>query len=410
MMRGMHMDRTIRRLTCLMVLSHFAFAAPSATERQTAEWVLRQGGRVLVNGQRQPIDDLSKLPATSFRLTGVDLAGTIIDPQDLSRLAGLGSLTELALPGPIFTPFSDSPLDANQALKQLAALTNLQRLSFSLHFLPTYNVNDEGISYLATLTGLRELRLPQSLVKTPNFDAFAHLESLDLSDCPSFGDAGMAKLAGLKHLRRLYLRNDPVTDEGLRSLSGLPALEELDLYGTAVGDSGLGYLRNAVAIRKLNLLGANVSDAGVEILAGMPHLAELNLYRSQVSNSGLAKLAGLKELSSLDVRYSRVTGAGINSFKASHPNCDIEFSGGATAASGKVPAVLPAGQDDRSVAEWVKTGWWESGVQWRCPGGGFPSSTQVTDAQLAELEWIERTGTSGLGGNPGGRPGSARAG
>ena len=164
----------------------------------------------MVNGQRQTIDNLAKLPAAPFRLTGVDLIGTIIDPQDLARrLAGLGSLTELALPGPIFTPFSDSPLDANKALKHLAALTHLERLSFSLHFLPTYNVNDEGIGYLATLTGLRGTAAAAIACQDTNFEPFAHLESLDLSDCPNFGDAGMAKLAGLKHLRRLYLRNDP---------------------------------------------------------------------------------------------------------------------------------------------------------------------------------------------------------
>ena len=82
----------------------------------------------------------------------MDLVGTTIDPEDLAKLADLKSLTELSLPGPIFTPFSDSPLDANASLKHLAGLTHLQRLFFSLHFLSTYNVNDQGLSYLATLT------------------------------------------------------------------------------------------------------------------------------------------------------------------------------------------------------------------------------------------------------------------
>src|SRR5580658_2878330 len=203
--------RKIRVLVCFAVLCEALAAASDASERQIAEWVIRQGGRVMVNGQRQAIDDLAKLPAAPFRLTTVDLVGTIIDPKDLSRLAGLTSLTELSLPGPIFTPFSDSPLDANDALKQLAGLTNLERLFFSLHFLPTYNVDDQGVANMATLTRLRELRLSQSQIKTPNFTAFAHLESLDLSDCPHFGDDGMATLEGLKNLRRLYLRNTPIT-------------------------------------------------------------------------------------------------------------------------------------------------------------------------------------------------------
>jgi internalin A len=238
--------RKIWVLACFAMLCK-VLVASGAPERQVAEWVIREGGRVMVNGQRQVIDDVAKLPAAPFRLTTIDLVGTIIDPKDLSRLADLGSLTELSLPGPIFTPFSDSPLDANDALKQLAKLTNLERLFFSLHFLPTYNVDDKGVSYLSVLTHLRELRLSQSHIKTPNLAPFAHLESLDLSDCPEFGDDGMATMEGLKNLRRLYLRNTPITDEGLKHLSGLTALQELDLYGTGLTDRGIESLRNLIA-------------------------------------------------------------------------------------------------------------------------------------------------------------------
>ena len=164
-----------------------------------AEWVIREGGRVMVNGQRQVIDDLAKLPAAPFRLTTVDLIGTIIDPKDLSRLSSLGSLCRAISSRPNLTPFSDAPLDANDSLKQLAGLSNLERLFFSLHFLPTYNVDDRGVGYLAPLTSLRELRLSQSRVKTPNLAPFRRLESLDLSDCPEFGDHGMVTLERLKN-------------------------------------------------------------------------------------------------------------------------------------------------------------------------------------------------------------------
>ena len=105
--------RKIGAIVFVAMSCHVLVAASGPGDREVAEWVLREGGRVMVNGQRQVIDDLAKLPGGQFRLTAIDLTGTIIDPADLSRLAGLGSLTELALPGPIFTPFSDSPLDAN---------------------------------------------------------------------------------------------------------------------------------------------------------------------------------------------------------------------------------------------------------------------------------------------------------
>ncbi len=49
------------------------FAAFAATDREAAEWVIRKGGHVMVNGSRQPIALLAELPAGTIRVTGVDL-------------------------------------------------------------------------------------------------------------------------------------------------------------------------------------------------------------------------------------------------------------------------------------------------------------------------------------------------
>src|SRR5579864_6248464 len=320
--------RLVRTFCCLLLA---ALCASAATEREVAEWAIRLGGRVTLNGSRAPIHDLSLLPPGDFQITGLDLVGTLADPKELVKISGLTSLRELYLPGPMFTPFSDSPLDANDALKPLAGLKNLERLCFSLHFLPTYNVQDKGIGFLAGLTQLRELRLPQSRVVKPDLQPFVHLQSLDLSDS-AFVDDGMKALDGLGELRRLYLRNTAVSDEGLKHVSGLKHIEELDLYGVKVTDRGLESLRNLTAMRKLNLLGAEITDAGLDALAGMTHLRELNLYRSHITNAGLAKLAAFRELSALDVRYSRVTETGVEGLHAAIPHCDVEFAGGSATA------------------------------------------------------------------------------
>src|SRR5947209_7780681 len=189
-----------------------ASATASPVERKAAEWVIRSGGRVILDGSRAAVADVSGLPSGDLRIAGVDLTNTIIEPGELKEISGLTGVRELYLPGPSWTPRSDSPLDANDAMKYIAGLKQLQRLYFSQHFLPTYNINDKGISMLAGLTGLRELRLAQSRVVTPDLTPFPRLTSLDLSDCVSFGDDGMKVLEGLKDLRRVYLRNTPVTD------------------------------------------------------------------------------------------------------------------------------------------------------------------------------------------------------
>lgn len=194
-----------RAALCLLAVTGFAAAA---TERQTAEWAIRQGGRVLLDGSRTPINDLSQLPAGAFHITGMDLLGTQVEPKDLARIGSLSELRELDLPGPMWTPFSDSPLDANEELKGLAGLKQLERLYFSLTFLATYNLQDKGISLLAPLTNLRELRLAQSHVIKPDLSPFVHLQSLDLSDS-TISDEGIQVLESLKDLRRLYRETPP---------------------------------------------------------------------------------------------------------------------------------------------------------------------------------------------------------
>jgi len=95
------------------------------------------------------------LPVGDFQIKSLDLVGTLAAPKELEKIAGLTALRELYLPGPMWTPVSDSQLDANDALKALTGLKNLERLYFSLHFLPTYNVTDNTAVNLLWRTAMK---------------------------------------------------------------------------------------------------------------------------------------------------------------------------------------------------------------------------------------------------------------
>src|SRR4051794_34490246 len=123
-----------------------------AADRDVASWVVRQGGRVVFDGNSAIINSLIDLPAGDQRVVMVDLVGTTIPPTDLSRLSTLTELRELWLPGPIFNPGAGSRLDANDELKALAPLTKLEKLHFSLHFLTNINVQDKGLEKFKELT------------------------------------------------------------------------------------------------------------------------------------------------------------------------------------------------------------------------------------------------------------------
>lgn len=350
------------------------------SERAVAEWVIRQGGAVLLGDNRQPVRELAGLPSGTFRITGVDLIGTIIDPKQLVKLSGLTELRELLLPGPSFNPGAGSTLDANEELEALAGLTKLEKLYFSLHFLTNINVRDKGLERLKNLQNLRELRLAQTNVKGPSLAYFPRLRDLDLSETP-FRDDGMVYLKGLTQLQRLSLRDTLVTDEGVKQLAGLKELVSLDLYGLKLTGTGVQSLAGLTKLRRLNLLGAQLSDDGLDAVLGMNDLEELNLYRSGITNAGLDKFKKLKHLAALDVRYSRVTRSGVDSLVAALPNCKVDFLDNAPRGGDpRLGKSKPTGQGEAEITAWVRSMGGKARV-----GEIDLANTPVTDAQLELL-------------------------
>src|SRR5262252_4981242 len=196
------------RTTSVLLIANalIATGAAAAADREAGEWVIRKGGRVMVNGGREPVARLSELPSGDFRITGVDLTGTVMEPKELGRLAGLEHVRELYLPGSAFTPGAGSKLEGNTELRVLAGMKELERLQFSLHFLPYFNVTDAGFANFSGITNLKELRCAQCRISKRGLDPFVNLESLDMS-YSTFANDAMASLEGMKNLRRLYLRD-----------------------------------------------------------------------------------------------------------------------------------------------------------------------------------------------------------
>src|SRR5262252_3720168 len=90
-----------RFILALILGSICAFAE---TQRDIAEWVIRWEGRVYIEGRRMPILELDEIPAGDFKIVGIDLTGAVMLPSELEKLAGLTTLRDLYLPGPIWNP------------------------------------------------------------------------------------------------------------------------------------------------------------------------------------------------------------------------------------------------------------------------------------------------------------------
>src|SRR5205823_12047760 len=101
-------------------------ASGETAERAAAEWVLRLGGMVTLEGEPRPVADLADLPTVDFRIEAIDLVGTLAEPKELEKLKDLTHIRERLLPGPVWNPGAGSRLDANDDLAYLRHLTRLE--------------------------------------------------------------------------------------------------------------------------------------------------------------------------------------------------------------------------------------------------------------------------------------------
>src|SRR6476659_1144833 len=83
-----------------------ANTAPES-QRDVAFWVLREGGRVLLDGGQEYFSDPFQLPPGDLHVIGVDMHGTVTDPKELGPLSKLTEARELFLPARMWSPVSD---------------------------------------------------------------------------------------------------------------------------------------------------------------------------------------------------------------------------------------------------------------------------------------------------------------
>jgi hypothetical protein len=103
-------------------------------------------------------------------------------------------------------------------------------------------------------------------------------------------DGDLAELASLKGLRYLRLNGTQVTSAGLKDLAKLSDLQALDLGGTRVSDAGLKELAGLKNLRLLLLDGTKVTDEGLKELAALRSLRAVNLRKTGVTEEGVRQL------------------------------------------------------------------------------------------------------------------------
>ncbi len=278
------------------------------------------------------------------RLRVLDLFNTDVSVDGFSSFKHLPALRKLNL-----GQRSRKVEGLDEGASILAALRDLEYLE-----LPQ-GLTDEGIARLAPLSRLKHLRINSSssaVLTDRSLDAVAKfrqleylgiggtefsdkglepittltkLKSLHLFFAPKVTNAGVARLASLKELQRIFLPvHGPVTVSGLNVLNKLPNLRFVQAGFISSRDEGQ---LNLSGLRHLEdvMLGGNLRDKEIATLRDVPrlkrlqlgrcpeftdaslaHIAEhlgsitmLNVHETKCTDEGLARLAGMRLLSDL---------------------------------------------------------------------------------------------------------------
>ncbi|WP_026968926.1 leucine-rich repeat domain-containing protein [Algoriphagus terrigena] len=143
---------------------------------------------------------------------------------------------------------------------------------------------------------------------------FNNLRSLSVFDAPI---SSVAPLSGMNLLTKLKLSQVPVSD--FLPVSGLSQLRELDLSNTGI--ENLSPLSNLSELKKLNISGTNVKNLkGLETLIA---LEELDVASTNLRS--LKQLDSVPNLKKLSCFNTNLTTRAVESFKLSHPECEVRF-------------------------------------------------------------------------------------
>ncbi|HEY7311488.1 MAG TPA: hypothetical protein VH643_19150 [Gemmataceae bacterium] len=262
-------------------------------DQQLALDYLKKQGAVIDEDDEQPDS-----PVESIRL------GRKNTEEDLFFLTAFPRLRSLNL---FRAPITDTGLAC------LKGLTDLQRLK-----LDGTEITDKGLVYLKGLRNLRDLSLDDTKIGDAGLAHLEHLHNLErLSIHISLSEEkGNITAAGLAHLRKLTKLRDVsvgsyLTDEGLAHLAALPHLRKLFMIYSKVSDDGMKHFEHLTELEQLWLTGTEITDAGVVHLKGLRRLRELHLGDTKITDAGLAHLKALSRLEYLELDNTAITDAGL---------------------------------------------------------------------------------------------------
>lgn len=321
-------------------------------ERDTAEWILKVGGRGVLQSSKGRISlgaDV-ELPKGTFTIEGVTLpeqSANQWNEADLERFRWREKLTQVNLSHPSaltdkgLSNFTKHPLKSLElrgaevlitgatlralpTLEQLtlltaprfgdadmAALATLDKLNTLKISSPKITAN--GMAHLKNLALLRSLTLGADCTLTA--DHIRLMQTVPLEELTSLGgmtDDVFSECAVFLNLKRCHLQQTSLTDGGFKAIAGMRKLEEVRVLGSQIGSEGFKLLHEIQTLQIIELRGAKVMSAGLEGIDQLVALKELRLAGSPITDAGVSTIANIETLQILDLSDCPVTDQTLN--------------------------------------------------------------------------------------------------
>lgn len=184
------------------------------------------------------------------------------------------------------------------------------------------NVNDDALTHVSRMTGLRSLTIVESRVTDEGLDnikALPQLERLSLGGS-GITDAGVDRLKNLSRLTFLCLSYTQISDAALTCLAGLSELRELRLGGTKITGSKLTDLAVLGDLQQLTLDRTGLNDDGLRALASLTQLESLELQSNdEITDDGIVHLEALRNLRTLHVYDTEVSERAVDMLRVKLP-------------------------------------------------------------------------------------------
>ena len=297
---------------------------------------------IAVDLRRYPVDraTLESL-ATLKQLRSLQLSGTDVSAEDLSRIASINSLESLDLRG---CEVDTAGFQSLQALNQLKALrlsgkgvaTRLRSQdiatlaaieSLRALLLDFFPLNDQAVEEIMDHSQLRELGLAGTAItdgSIPGLFGMPQLKKLRLASTDITGE-GLAMATADNRIVDLDISSCPKLDERhLRHLNRAPRLTKLNLYDCSITNQGVRHLELLSGLRWLNLDKTLITDQSLESVGKLPQLEFLHIGSTGISAGGLPSLSDLKRLKQLIVTATRVSSAEAKAFSRENPSVEIQ--------------------------------------------------------------------------------------